>query len=212
MHLNAITRTAVVAVFAAGLLTAGSAQAAIIAFDIQTGSNTQTGYTPVTSFPASDGTVTLSVDTTPSGFRDRGVTSPIAGDPDEALMRDLAFWSTTNPITFTFTGLQPNQEYTALTWAFDSESGNTGKNIDFTTSGGTVSITTSNTNADYNPVSLENLVTDGADTATIVMDHTGGSGGAVSFTNGFELAVIPEPASLALIGLGGLTMLARRRR
>ena len=156
------------------------------------------------------------MDTTPSGFRDRGVTSPITGNPDAALTRDLAFWSTTNPITFTFSGLQANTEYIVTTWAFDAESGNSGKNIDFTTNGGTVSITTSNTDASYNPIALENLITDGAGTATIVMEHTGGAGGAVSFTNGFQLTAvtttpIPEPVSVAA-GLMGLTLIAVRRR
>jgi len=193
------------------LVGAGSAHAAI-AFDIQFGSNTQTGFTAVTSFPASDETVTLSVDTDPNGFRDRGITSPISGDPDAAIMRDLAFWGTSEPITFTFSGLQANTQYTGTTWVFDAEAGNSGKNIDFTTSGGTVSITTSNTDASINPIALENLTSDASGNATIVMEHTGGAGGAVSFTNGFELAVIPEPASLALLSLGGLLIAGRHRR
>lgn len=187
-------------------------QASIIAFDIQTGSNTQTGFTAVTSFPASDGTVTMSVDVSPSGFRDRGITTPINGNPDAQLMRDLAFWSTSDPITFTFTGLQANTIYTATTWAFDAESGNSDKNIDFTTNGGTVSITTSNTNASYNPIALANITSNASGTATIIMEHTGGSGGAVSFTNGFQLELIPEPASLILLGAGSVVVLGRRRR
>lgn len=185
---------------------------ASIAFDIQAGSNTQTGFTPVTSFPASDGTVSISASSAPSGTRDRGVTAPIVGNPDAAILRDLAFWSTSNAITFTFVGLQANTEYSVTTWVFDSESGNSGKNINFTTNGGTTSITTSNTDASNNPIALDNLTADGAGIATIVMDHTGGAGGAVSFTNGFELTLIPEPASLMLLGLGSVLIASRRRR
>jgi hypothetical protein len=193
------------------------ARASTIAFDIQSaGSVTQPGFTAVTSFPKSDGTVTLDVDTTPSDFRDRGISAPIDGNLYAEVLRDLAFWSTTAPITFTFSGLQPNTEYSAKTWVFDNQSGNNGKNIDFTTSGGTISLTTSNTSAVGNPYSLENLTADGDGTATIVMDHTGGAGGAVSFTNGFELVVVPEPAGLVvlgpLLGLGSLHRLTRRRR
>lgn len=175
-------------------LSASIAQAADASFDIQTGSNTQTGFTAVTSFPVSDGTVTLSLDIPPSGFRDRGITAPIDGHPDADILRDLAFWSTTNPITFTFSGLQANTDYGVLGWVFDSESGNNGKNIDFTTNGGTVSITTSNTSNNNSAFSIPNLTTDGSGTATIVMDHTGGAGGAVSFVNGFQLSIASAPS------------------
>lgn len=188
-------------------------QASTVAFDIQTGSNTQTGFTAVSSFPTSDGTVTISVDTTPSGFRDRGVTAPISGNPDANILRDLAFWSTSNAITFTFTGLQANTEYSVLGWVFDSESGNSGKNIDFTTNGGTVSITTDNTDASATSAfSIPNLTSNGSGSATIVMDHTGGAGGAVSLVNGFQLSAIPEPSSTMLLGLGAMGLLLRRRR
>lgn len=190
-----------------------SVQAATVAFDIQSGSNTQTGFTAVTTFPASDGTVTLSVDVGPSGYRDRGVTAPISGDPDAAILRDLAFWSTSDAITFTFTGLLANTEYSVLGWVFDSESGNNGKNIDFTTNGGTASITTNNTDASSTTAfSIPNLISNGSGTATLVMDHTGGAGGAVSLLNGVQLTAIPEPSSTMLIGLAAMFGLLRRRR
>lgn len=208
------TKATLLASITIGLLLASAgANAQAIGFDIQSGSNTQSGFTSVTSFPTSDGTVTLSVDVNPNGFRDRGVSSPISGDPDAAILRDLAFWSTSNPITFTFSGLQASTEYTVLGWVFDSESGNSGKNIDFTTGGGTVSITTSNTSNNNSAFSIPNLISDGTGTATIVMDHTGGAGGAVSFVNGFELAVVPEPSAFALLaGFFGLTWVMLRRR
>lgn len=195
-------------ILALGLATA---QAATVSFDIQSGSNTQSGFTAVNSFPGSDGTVTISASVSPSGFRDRGITVPITGDPDAAILRDLAFWSTSDPITFTFTGLQANTQYSVLGWVFDSESGNSGKNIDFTSNGGTVSITTNNTSNNNSAFSIPNLTSNGSGIATIVMDHTGGAGGAVSFVNGFQLTSIPEP-STALLGALGTLLLLRRRR
>ena len=199
------------------LLASAGANAQAISFDIQGGSNTATGFTAVNSYPASDGTVTLSVDTSPSGTRDRGITAPITGNPDAAILRDLHFWSTSDAITFTFSGLQTNTEYEGLFWVFDSESGNSGKNIDFTTSGGsgggTTSVTTDNTDASNNPYSLVNFFSTATGTGTVVMDHTGGAGGAVSFVNGFELTVVPEPSSFALLaGMFGLTWVMLRRR
>jgi hypothetical protein len=193
----------------------GSANAQIIQFDIQGGSNTATGFTGVGSYPASDGTVSLNVNTGPSGTRDRGVTTPITGNPDADILRDLHFWSTSDPIVFTFSGLAANTEYNALAWVFDSESGNSGKNIDFTTAGGsgggTISLTTDNTDASGSPYTLTSFFSTAGGTATITMDHTGGAGGAVSFVNGFELSVVPEPSSatLLLLGLGSLFALRR---
>jgi hypothetical protein len=192
-------------------LACSSTQAATTSFDIQSGTNTQSGFTAVSSFPASDGTVTMTVNVNPSGFRDRGVTAPITGHPDAATLRDLAFWSTSDPITFTFSGLQLNTEYTVLGWVFDSESGNSGKNISFTTNGGTASITTSNTSNNNAAFSIPILTSDGTGSATVVMDHTGGAGGAVSYVNGFQLTAIPEPSSALLGGLGLLALLRRRR-
>jgi len=109
--------------------------------------------------------------------------------------------------------LQLNTEYTVLGWVFDAESGNSGKNIDFTTNGGTVGITTSNTANNNSAFSIPNLTLDGSGSATIVMEHTGGTGGAVSFVNGFELNVVPEHSAFALIaGIFGLTWVMLRRR
>lgn len=98
-------------------------------------------------------------------------------------------------------------------WVFDSESGNYGKNIDFTTNGGTVSITTNNTNASLTSAfSMSNLTSNGSGTATIVMDHTGGAGGAVSLLNGLQLTAVPEPTVPAIMAIfGSIALLARRR-
>jgi len=47
---------------------------------------------------------------------------------------------------------------------------------------------------------------------TIAIAFGGGSSGNVTQFAGFQLVEVPEPGSLALLGLGGLAMLGRRRR
>lgn len=196
----------------------GTTQAQIISFDFQSGSNTETGFTAISSAPisATSSGVTLSTSTAPSGFRDRGETAPITGNPDVNILRDLAFWSTGDAIVFNLSGLDANTEYEGIFWVFDSESGNSGKNIDFITAGGsgggTTSITTNNTDASANPYSFANFFSTASGTATITMDHTGGAGGAVSLINGLQLEVVPEPSSFAMMVMGGAALLCIRRR
>ena len=196
-------------------LACSSTQAATTSFDIQSGTNTQSGFTGVSSFPASDGTVTMTVNVNPTGFRDRG-TTVIAGEPDEAILRDLAFWNGSGLVaTFTFSGLQANTEYSAKAWVFDSAQGNNNKSFNFITAGGSGGGTTSITNtqntlvfAQSGPFSLVNFTTTGTGTATIGMENTAGS---VSFVNAFQLTAIPEPSAALLGGLGLLALLRRRR-
>ena len=66
---------------------------------------------------------------------------------------------------------------------------------------------------DENYVFFDDLVVDG--TGTIVIDLTPGggldAGGGFHDVNGLQFSVIPEPGSLAMIAMGGLFVLRRRR-
>ena len=68
---------------------------------------------------------------------------------------------------------------------------------------------------DANPTDPATFTFDTAnfdETFTIFTRGTvGGKGGKARF-NGLELTLIPEPASVALVGLGGIMLLSRRRR
>lgn len=217
------TKTTVSTIILSSLL-AATAPAAVTSFDIQAGTNTQSGFTSVTAFPTSDGTVTITVDVNPTNYRDRaaGAVTKLAGDPDTDILRDLAFWNSssnvTNPVlvaTFTFSGLQFNTQYSGLVWVFDNEQGNNGKSFNLTTAGSSGGGTTSITNtqntlafAQTGPFDLVDFTSTETGTATIAMHSVAGG---VSFVNGFQLTAIPEPSAALLGGLGLLALLRRRR-
>ena len=56
------------------------------------------------------------------------------------------------------------------------------------------------------------VVTNGSGVITLSVDTGSGGGANTAHINAIELTAIPEPASLALLGLGGLCMLGGRRR
>lgn len=60
-----------------------------------------------------------------------------------------------------------------------------------------------------------NVVSNGTNDVILKMDETftgsGGNTGGWLGINGMEIAAVPEPSSLALLGLGGLALLRRRR-
>lgn len=208
----------IVSTFILSSLLAATATAATTSFDIQSGTNTQSGFTSVTAFPTSDGTVTITVDVNPAGFRDRAANAvtKLAGDPDTDILRDLAFWNGGGLVaTFTFSGLQFNTQYSGLVWVFDNEQGNNGKSFNLTTAGSSGGGTTSITNtqntlafAQTGPFDLVDFTSTETGTATIAMHSVAGG---VSFVNGFQLTAIPEPSAALLGGLGLLALLRRRR-
>ncbi len=68
--------------------------------------------------------------------------------------------------------------------------------------------------ADYEEFSLTAMVPAGADTARVVyaIQSFGGALNQQVFVDDTSLTTIPEPASIALFGIAGMTLLTRRRR
>jgi hypothetical protein len=135
------------------------------------------------------------------------------------------FWATRDSaITISFTGLQVGGSYTLEAWHNDSFT--PGNNGGFANGGGiitpTVSVGTIIATSTGTQTNLGNTQTDGAfDTSLITFTATS-SDPTVTLTstnvfgylliNGATLTAIPEPSTTALLGLGGLALILRRRK
>ncbi len=177
-------------------------------------------------------TVTLIGDTTTSlKGRDRGEVSGGVGFNYSDLHRDFvqglertgaptdAVATTAATATsFTISGLAANTQHQIQLWNLDKDFNN-GNNLSWwdTTNGtgddavfiGSIENSTSPNPATNDDFSVTGLVTSDA-TGTLRFGATNTAPQAV-FINGLELGVIPEPGSLALLGLGSLMILGRRR-
>ena len=95
----------------------------------------------------------------------------------------------------------PNQTYWSADTITDSDTGNTG----------TVSWLQTNATTSGTAVSDANWAVYGTftgDTLTISGTNSGGR----SVLSGFQVVAVPEPSSAALLGLGGLALIVRRRK
>jgi hypothetical protein len=171
--------------------------------------------------------------------RDRGSPSGAAGDSD--LFRDFVFAGSsgsnvqsTNLIQLTITGLTPSSAYKVATYSYDSSGGHTTNwtaTAPTTNSGGTVGYDPDPADTFVAPSDEQSITwVAGTTPAEAVFTLTSSASGSVSlwafggtgvtgnnnadttYLDGFQIASVPEPASLGLIGLSSLGLLSRRRK
>ena len=196
--------------------------AAIVAGDVlrlDFGVNTlATGYTGITAATANTGSVTdiggtgvnLSLATnSSSAFGNSGATNAALGYFDANVARDFIHIYDTSiaekTITLTFSGLDSSLFYN-LSLA-QGEFSNAGQVNGQTLTADSQSVGYGNNTY----VSLTGLSADSSGNLEIVLTSNSGAA-AIASLSGLNLRAVPEPTSMSLLGLGGLALLARRKR
>jgi hypothetical protein len=124
-------------------------------------------------------------------------------------LRDGLFINAGGVITLTFTGLDAGMTYDFLAYG---ARGNGGTGVTYTATGGNTendSISSVSDNG-TETVNLTGITANGSNEITFVVTDGGGAG-ALNFLQ-ITSVPIPEPSSTALLGLGGLAFILRRRR
>jgi hypothetical protein len=195
------------------------ARAALLSVDFNNASPTEDGFSAQGDTSEAHGayTVDLSGNTQ---FFSRDSNNYIANQGAftyRELYDDFAYTNDGSSITLTISGVAPDTAYSLQLWAFDAEPAVGVNTVTFTPTSGTLGApgavvydggTQPVTNNDF---STTLAVTSNNLGQIVVLASV--SGNMENRINGFVLdnAAIPEPASMGLISLGSLLVLARRR-
>ncbi|MBK1853721.1 PEP-CTERM sorting domain-containing protein [Verrucomicrobiaceae bacterium 5K15] len=114
----------------------------------------------------------------------------------------------TGALALTINGLVIGQAYTLSVYALDSNGGTTNSDIrEYTLTNGSSSTID---NVQWSANDFDASYSFVAEGASVTVQNTAGTAG--SAMNGFTLTSVPEPSSAALLGLGGIALIMRRRK
>ncbi len=198
MKMNQKMKTILPLAAAMGSLASSANAATLAMFDAGgTGSNLQAGYTAISQGgSATDNGITLTNTYTNTATRAEGV------NPLPALYRDFFY----NPKTLTLSGLDFNTDYVLTIYHYDINGNSTTDWYIGADDGSPDHTSVSPGTFDESEAKFDlNVTSSGTGTVLIT---TGSSG----FFNGMEVATVPEPTTTALLGLGGLALILRRRK
>ena len=209
-HLNTLAAIAGLA------LTATSANAALLSVDFGS-AGAEAGFVEQSSasvlHSTTGGDLTVAVTDTQGGTFDRGVGAGATHGTNTDMYRDF-FFDNSNNITITLSGaaISANTDYIMTFYAYDEAEN---RNTSFIATGDTTGATLGPVNApaDSDITSLGQFAVTGT--------FNSGASGVLTFNaagpsraviNGLEISAVPEPSTTALLGLGGLALILRRRK
>ncbi len=141
-----------------------------------------------------------------------------AGSPYSDLMQDLIYANAAGGGTITLSGLAANQAYNLVLYNAGDQNVGTGRATSFTVNGVTQSSTwdglTSTLVAGVDDVNYASTMSDGSGNLVITFGP-GSIAGVLSSEgdlDGFQLEVVPEPGTLALLASGAVLLLGYQRR
>ena len=209
MKLNKLSKTTMSLATTMGslALSVSSANAAVIAsFDYGNGT-LQSGYTQgATNGAATDGSVTATTAgwTSPQSPGDASLNS----NPQEDLYEDYLYGADS---TVTLSGLANNTDYVITIYAYAGGNSGLAAGWYVGANDGTPDHTWSQTAQPWDEDVAKfdlNATSSGSGVILLSIDNTS----KTSRINGLEISAVPEPTTTALLGLGGLALILRRRK